>query len=794
MQYGVEIFPYQRTVKADKSVKKKNVDIGMIAKLGLCFASSFLISRVLLINLMAPFGIGFLVAISLVKGNKLSLISGCGAALGYYTIYKNLEYPGAYFAIIASIIMISYAIQNLSKIYKVIILFSLIFIEFSCYKIFVANLVPSIAVSISFFEAICIYPIYYIIAYAMICFKDIKTRHLFTNEELISMAITISLMISGSWGINIYDVSLRNVLALVLVFVMSYIKGSSVGAASGVAIGVIIGISSNNMIIYVSAFGVCGLVIGIFKESGKIISSIAYIVAFSIIILYSKYNGQIKIIEALIALGMFLIIPEKILNSLALELDFNKKQEFLNESYGSKIKNILVGKLNSFSGVLNNMSDVLENLVDNEKLNMKSKSSSLIENLADRVCGNCNMNCICWKRESYFTYAAFEELIQNFQEKKITIPNEIERKCIMRTALIKNTEEIVNNYIINEMWKSRLNEGRELLASQINNMAYSIGEIVEEFNTSVKFNSEMENMVARILNKKRIKYKDIVCFNDKNDRIVIKISMEACGGSQICVKDILPPLNEALKKNMCISDDGCSIDPNDNTCNVTFEETPKYHVASYVGSLCKDGEKCNGDSYFFGKLNDGTYISILSDGMGSGPQAGQESGAVVELIEKFSKSGFSRNTAINTVNSIMTLKFSTDEKFSTVDLCNVDLYSGSIDFMKVGAVPSFIKSSNKVEVIQSKTLPIGVLDKADVDVVKKQLNNGDIIVMLSDGILDYSSDVTGKIDWILEYLEQSNNGNPKELAEELIKKAKELSGDKIKDDMTVVVSKVYSLY
>lgn len=794
MQYGVEIFPYQRTVKADKGVKKKSIDINMISKICMCFVSSFLISRVLLINLMAPFGIGFLVAIAIMRKNNLTLASGCGALLGYFTVYKNLEYPGAYFTIIASVVIIAYVTQNLSKMYKLIISFSLIFIEFTCYKIFMSNLVPGIAVSISFFETLCIYPIYYIISYSITCFNDIKTRHLFTNEELISMAITISLMISGSWGINIYNISIRNILALALVLIISYIKGTSVGAACGVAIGVIVGISSNNMIIYVSAFGVCGIVVGIFKENGKFMSALAYMIAFSIIVLYSKYNGEIKIIEALVALSIFMIFPQKVLNAMTVELDFNKKQEYLNESYGSKIKNILVRKLNSFSGVLSNMSDVLENLVDNEKLNMKSKSSSLVENLADRVCGNCNMNCICWKREAYFTYAAFEELIQNFQEKKNTIPNEIERKCLMRTALIKNTEDIVNNYIINEMWRNRLNEGRELLVSQINNMAYSIGEIVEEFNASVKFNSEIENLVARILNKKRIKYKDIVCYNDKNDRTIIKLSMEACGGSQVCVKDILPPLNEVLKKNMCISDDGCTIDPSDKTCSITFEETPKYHVASYVGRQCKDGEKYNGDSYYFEKLNDGTYMTILSDGMGSGPQAGEESKAVVELIEKFAKAGFSRATAINTVNSIMTLKFSADEKFSTVDLSNIDLYSGEVDFMKVGAVPSFIKSGKHVEVIQSRTLPIGVLDKADVDVVKKQVENGDIIIMLSDGMLDYSNDATGKIDWILEYLEQTNNCNPKELAEELIKKVKELSAGKIKDDMSVIVSKVYSLY
>ncbi len=92
--------------------------------------------------------------------------------------------------------------------------------------------------------------------------------------------------------------------------------------------------------------------------------------------------------------------------------------------------------------------------------------------------------------------------------------------------------------------------------------------------------------------------------------------------------------------------------------------------------MAKDGEQCNGDSYSFGKLQSGSYMTIISDGMGSGPQAVQESSAVVELIERFAQSGFSKITAINTINSIMSIKFSQDEKFSTVDLSNIDLYEG----------------------------------------------------------------------------------------------------------------------
>ena len=126
---------------------------------------------------------------------------------------------------------------------------------------------------------------------------------------------------------------------------------------------------------------------------------------------------------------------------------------------------------------------------------------------------------------------------------------------------------------------------------------------------------------------------------------------------------------------------------------------PKFFVRSYGAVKSKDGEEYSGDSYSFGKSVGGSYVTILSDGMGSGPDAGRESNATVSLVEQFLEAGLSKETAVDMINSIVALKFDEDEKFSTLDLNVVDLYSGKVDFIKIGAVASFIKRSNSVEVI-----------------------------------------------------------------------------------------------
>lgn len=791
MQYGAELLTYQRTKKVEK--RKSEVNYLWQIKLVVYFIIALLISRVILVNNTAPFGVAFMIPILLQKEEKVPIISGCGAIIGYISLYNNINSLGLYIIMIATLTACSYIVDDISKRRKLLIIFLLLLAENIGYNFLINSYSVGVNLLFSTFDIACIFPLYFILDYAIICAKDLGTKHLFTNEEIISMAILLSLVISGTWGVALYGIALRNIMALTFVIVVSYINGSSTGASAGVAIGAIVGMSSHNMIAFISVYGLCGLIIGLFKETGKWICAIAYIVSFTILKLYSNIGTDFKIIEAIITCGIFLFIPQNIYSKLSLEMDWDKKQEKLSETHIEKIKDILVGRLESFSDVLYNMSTIVNDLINNDKLLMKSKSSALIENLADRVCSSCNMNSMCWKRELHYTYSAFAELIQNYQESKEKVPEELERKCVKRTALLKNTEDIVNNYIISEMWRNRMTEGRQILAGQINNMAVSIREIVDDFNANIKFNNEVEKTLRKLLNKNKIKFNDMLCFEDRKGRINIKLSMEACGGSQVCVKEVLPIVNQATGIAMCVSDEGCAIDPSNNHCSAVFEEMPKYHVASYVGRECKSGEKYNGDSYSFSKLKDGTYMMIISDGMGSGPEAGQESKAAVELIEKFTEAGFSKTISINTVNSIMTLKFNEDEKFSTLDLGSIDLYTGEMDFMKVGAVASYIKRGDNIDVIRSKTLPIGVLDKVDIEVINKRVKSGDIIVMISDGLVECGNTEGGR-DWILEYLENSNENNPKEITEEIIRIGKSLSKGKTKDDMTVLVSKVYSLY
>ncbi|EJT5928760.1 TPA: stage II sporulation protein E [Clostridium perfringens] len=795
MQYGVKIDNYKRAKDSENVKKNMKIEASSIGLI-MAMVAGLLISRVYLdmtfgvVQVLAPFGLAYLIAITNYE-RKYILSSSLGVIVGYITLFNKVSNFSAY--IIISTIVTIISMSKLNKKARNITSFIIVFSGLFVYGVLVGSsdiilhLIGAISVTA------LVFPIYYVVSYTLKCIEEINTQHFFSIDEIVSIELFICLLIVGIGTLSINDISFRNIAAILFIIALAFISDTNMGAGAGITMGIILGFATGNLMESIAIYGACGLVAGIFRESGKLFTALSFNIIFIIVTLYSGVFNNISFIEALVGTGIFLLIPKKIYNKISLEINKDKKVGHFSEVRFAEIKDELTERLKDFTEVLSIMGKSLNNLVGNDKLAIKNKGNALVENLSDRTCSDCDMRYMCWKRELHQTYNAFSDLIRNYENNSGAFPHELEKKCIKKYALVKNLEDIMNIYMVNETLKSRLGEGRKILSNHINNMSVTISEIVDEFGNELHLCTDVEKSIKKSLLKYGINFGSLICYNDKNGRIKIKMQMENCMGSQTCIKTVLPIISETIGKNMSIGSEGCNINSKNNMCEIVIEEAPKYHINSHVAVATKEGEKFTGDSYSYGRTKDGNYITVISDGMGSGPEAGLESKVSVEIIEKFMEVGFDEKIAIDAVNAIMSIKFSEDEKFSTLDMNKIDLYTGNAKFMKVGAIESFIKRGNKVEVINSNTLPFGVLEEPDVDTVEKQVSNGDVIVSISDGILDVKNDGSFDTTWLIEFLKNTKYRQPKDLSIAILEKAKELSGGKAKDDMTVVVSKVFAI-
>ena len=795
MQYGVKIDNYKRAKDSENVKNNMKIEASSIGLI-MAMVAGLLISRVYLdmtfgvVQVLAPFGLAYLIAITNYE-RKYILSSSLGVILGYITLFNKVSNFSAY--IIISTIVTIISMSKLNKKARNIASFIIVVSGLFVYGVLVGSsdiilhLIGAISVTA------LVFPIYYVVSYTLKCIEEINTQHFFSIDEIVSIELFICLLIVGIGTLSINDISFRNIAAILFIIALAFISDTNMGAGAGITMGIILGFATGNLMESIAIYGACGLVAGIFRESGKLFTALSFNIIFIIVTLYSGVFNNISFIEALVGTGIFLLIPKKIYNKISLEINKDKKVGHFSEVRFSEIKDELTERLKDFTEVLSVMGKSLNNLVGNDKLAIKNKGNALVENLSDRTCSDCDMRYMCWKRELHQTYNAFSDLIRNDENNSGAFTHELEKKCIKKYALVKNLEDIMNIYMVNETLKSRLGEGRKILSNHINNMSVTISEIVDEFGNELHLCTDVEKSIKKSLLKYGLNFGSLICYNDKNGRIKIKMQMENCMGSQTCIKTVLPIISETIGKNMSIGSEGCNINSKNNMCEIVIEEAPKYHINSHVAVATKEGEKFTGDSYSYGRTKDGNYITVISDGMGSGPEAGLESKVSVEIIEKFMEVGFDEKIAIDAVNAIMSIKFSEDEKFSTLDMNKIDLYTGNAKFMKVGAIESFIKRGNKVEVINSNTLPFGVLEEPDVDTVEKQVSNGDVIVSISDGILDVKNDGSFDTTWLIEFLKSTKYRQPKDLSIAILEKAKELSGGKAKDDMTVVVSKVFAI-
>ena len=187
---------------------------------------------------------------------------------------------------------------------------------------------------------------------------------------------------------------------------------------------------------------------------------------------------------------------------------------------------------------------------------------------------------------------------------------------------------------------------------------------------------------------------------------------------------------------------------------------------------------------------DGELVLSLSDGMGFGARACKESEMVVDLLERFIEAGFTKETAIKMLNSAMVIH-GEDEQYSTVDIASVNLYTGETAFYKIGASATFIRHKDgSVECLLSTSLPVGVSFEIEIEQAVKQLSDGDFLVMITDGVLEYLQ--TDSPEEMLEdMIAGIQTNHPGLLAKKLLDQVMVYTGGEVRDDMTVLAAALW---
>lgn len=441
----------------------------------------------------------------------------------------------------------------------------------------------------------------------------------------------------------------------------------------------------------------------------------------------------------------------------------------------------------SFSGLSKIFSQM--NTVKKE---LSAEQMGRIQNeLTGSLCVNCNQCVLCWDKDKSPMHSYLAYMLQSLQrtgEPDQEIVVQMQEYCPYTDAVIQEGMRIFEKARLNLAWYNRLLENREIIAQQLDAMAYIMEDCANEmtditqdrrqFLAEVKYRARERGV---IVSKPRL-------YENKDKRWQLACEAYTKNGGCISMKELTRAVSAGLERDMRPHRDERAM-VSSQGASVLFEEDTCFHETHAVVRRVKDGGSVSGDNYSFLEMDNGQLAMMLSDGMGSGSMACKESELVLELLEKFLEAGFSKETALKMMNSAMVIR-GEDDLYSTVDICSLDLYTGCCDMYKIGASTTFIKHRDFVERIVSSSLPVGVTHRMEIMNTKKQLEDGDFLVMVSDGVLEYLQGEDPDLA-MCEILKQAAFQHPGQMADAVMDEVLSRTGGIVADDMTIMVCAVW---
>lgn len=410
--------------------------------------------------------------------------------------------------------------------------------------------------------------------------------------------------------------------------------------------------------------------------------------------------------------------------------------------------------------------------------------------LTGKLCLNCDSCAICWETETAPIYEILPRLIGEIMEKGRASreqQDELGRYCKRSRDMVTEAIRVFERVSLNRAWYNRLLENRQTIAEQLDAMAYIMQDCAKE---EVLLDAKEKGKLMELRYHAKecgIIIEQLHLYETVDGHLKLAVCMRSKAGC-VSTKTFLNLANRILGRKMRGQAEAktfVSKDPVD----FIFSEDTKFRSVQGIERRKKDGAYVSGDNFSILELENGNFLMGLSDGMGSGSTACKESELVLDLVEKFLEAGFSMETAIRMMNSAMVLK-GEEDLFSTVDLCNIDLYNGKAAFFKIGAAASFLKREGEVRCFSSPSLPVGVGNNPEIECQEMALKNGDFVVMVTDGVLEYLH-VPRPEETMCEIIESIDCRHPGVLVKKIMERVLLFTGGRVQDDMTILATCVW---
>lgn len=413
-----------------------------------------------------------------------------------------------------------------------------------------------------------------------------------------------------------------------------------------------------------------------------------------------------------------------------------------------------------------------------EALDDGALRARMLEDVKDKLCANCERYKRCAKTP---VYTGFKHLLDSGCMKGkvslVDLPADVTVNCSRPADVINEMNKQLANYRRLTIDAENARNGRKLLANQAKGIAEVLKSCAVDLSRKENDYAELEKSVSDALAAGGISCPEIRIRGEGNLQLMVTVV------GKVRIASVRQTIEKTTGAKFILKDK--IIYDADKSCLI-FVTPPPYDAAFGVAYAVKDGEKVSGDTHSVIKINEHSFLMALSDGMGSGEYAHKVSATTISLIEAFYRAEMPSDTVLETINKLMC--YSKDERFTCIDIAAIDLNTLCASFIKIGSPAGIIVRQGEIKVLESTSLPMGILESIHPTVCEERLRCDDIVVFMSDGITSSFPSTTD----LYAFLETLKPLNPQNLAERILNGAKEQTGGKAVDDMTVVCVRLFA--
>lgn len=574
----------------------------------------------------------------------------------------------------------------------------------------------------------------------------------------------------GLNGFNTYIVLLISIFTVIfLCKILPTEKSLFISLALLLSLGIVVG-----EIKYI-LFGIILILFGInFSILNKFLYLIIMTLALGLcVVLNGEFENIFALVGLVIPLVICLIIPSKIYIKLSRIFEEKTQNIIYDNVQNEKIEEIR-RKLLSMSKTFFSMKENFKCLLVG-KINRKIAAEELAKDVMSKCCAGCSNYKFCINSNLDRLNIIADNICYAMEKGKLfneELGGGIKSYCTKTSSLVNEINKITGLFLSYEKSIKSEDESKLLISTELENFAKIFENFANNTKKSPKFNKNISILAKETLLNDMIDVYEIAVLEgeDKVDQVKIIADNEL-----VLKRELVESLRKIFGKNLRLSKlehlelSGMS--------QATFIPEPMLDCRFAVSTKAK--EQSNGDNICVEKIGDDKFFVAIADGMGHGKSANKISNMVLELVKSMFSVGLDIGLIIESVNKLL-IPVGIDN-FSTLDICVIDLNMKICSFIKLGSSVSILKHKTTSEIIASKSLPVGIVQNIKPTVIQKRINDGDVIFLASDGVVDAFGDTERYKCFVNDWKLSNTQTFIDSIIEDI-----SVSGVKHQDDMSII--------